>query len=68
MAQKIMDDGLNIVATNTSTKISTSSSYQSLEISGTASTYFVLTSPNGTRFKLSVSNAGAISATSSGTF
>jgi len=68
MATNIVDVGLNVIATSTSTKITGASSLQSIEISGTASTYFVLTSPNGTRFKLSVSNAGAISATSSGTF
>ena len=65
MATQISDNGLNPIGSSNGTKITTS---QSFEITGTSSNYFVLASPNGTRFKITVSNAGAISATSSGTF
>jgi hypothetical protein len=62
---KISDNQLNIIGESDGSKIETS---QAIEVTGTSSNYFVLASPNGTRFKISVSNAGAISATSSGTF
>ena len=62
---KISDNELNIVGESDGSKIETP---QAIEVTGTASNYFVLASPNGTRFKISVSNAGAITATSSGTF
>lgn len=65
MATTISDNGLNPIGSSNGSKITTS---QAFEVTGTTNNYFVLASPNGTRFKISVSNTGTISATSSGTF
>lgn len=65
MADNILDSGLNVVGSSTGLKVTLP---QSIEIEGTTNNYFVLASPDGTRFKISVGNTGTISATSSGTF
>lgn len=64
MATNISDNGLNVLGTSNGSKITTP---LAIEVTG-ASNYLVLASADGTRFKITVSNAGVISATSSGTF
>lgn len=75
MATNIVDGGLNIIGSNTGTQIVSTETYKirkSVEVSastdGATSSYLVLADTAGTRFKITVSSAGVISATSSGSF
>jgi hypothetical protein len=65
MATNISDNGLNIIGSSDGTKLTTP---LTIEVTGASGNYIVLPSANGTRFKLTISNTGVISATSGGTF